>query len=467
MGTKRKAAPPKETMRGSVTRAQWWTLLVTMLAWGLDGFDGSLFALIAGPAVTEVLTVDGVAPEASAVTYHIGLAVSLYLLGWAIGSISLGVLADYIGRVRVLTIGIITFAVFTALTAVATEFWQIALFRFIAGIGSGVEYPVGVALIAEVWNNKYRARATSLMASGYAAGYFLASVTFGLIGQHGWRVVMLVTVAPILVVFVMRQFVREPQAAVDAVAERKAAKAEGRRRSQFTLAELFAPTLRRTTIFAMTIALGSLLAFWSITTWAPQMLRQMGVAEGWDPADVTTRVALGTAMLNLGGLIGYATWGLIADLIGRKWAFTVSVLAMWGGSAALFPWGWGFTAYLILLPLIGFGVFGAFSGAAVWLPELYAPRVRASALAFTNGFGRMFTAFGPLFAGALAVAWFGGSLQLAIMALASIGLIAFVGIVGLPETRGKMIYDGAEQPSDTPETVTAQHDTKETRTGNA
>ncbi|WP_197377522.1 MFS transporter [Mycolicibacterium baixiangningiae] len=437
-----------DTMRSTVTRAQWWTLIVTMSAWGLDGFDGSLFTLVAAPAITEVLTVDGIAPEQSAITLHIGIAVSLYLFGWAIGSMTLGILADYFGRVRVLMIGIVTFAVFTVLTAFATEFWQIALFRFIAGIGSGVEYPVGAALIAETWNNKYRARATSLMASGYAAGYFLASVTFGFVGHLGWRNVMLITAVPIVIVIIMRRFVAEPEVAVTARADRRAQNAAARagnaERSKFTLAELFSGKLRRTTLLAMTISLGSLIAFWSITTWVPQMIRQLSSDAGLDAASTTSQVALATAMLNFGGLIGYATWGSIADAIGRRRAFLVSMSCMWVGSVALFPWDWGFTAYMVILPLIGFGMFGAFSGSAVWFPELYAPRVRATALSFTNGFGRLITSFGPLFAGALALTVFNGNLQLAILALATVGLIALVGIKGLPETRGKMIYEGSD-----------------------
>ncbi|MGE2833250.1 MFS transporter [Mycobacterium sp. SMC-4] len=460
-----------DTMRGTVTRAQWWTLIVTMSAWGLDGFDGSLFTLVAAPAITEVLTTDGIAPDQSAVTMHIGIAISLYLFGWAIGSISLGILADYFGRVRVLTIGIVTFAVFTVLTAFATEFWQIALFRFIAGIGSGVEYPVGAALIAETWNNRYRARATSLMASGYAAGYFLASVVFGLIGHLGWRNVMLMTAVPIVLVIIMRRFVAEPEVAAAARAERRAqdeaAKAGHAERSRFTLTELFSRKLRRTTLLAMAISLGSLIAFWSITTWVPQMIRQLAGDAGLDAASTTSQVALGTAMLNLGGLIGYATWGSMADALGRKRAFLISMACMWGGSVVLFPWDWGFTIYLVVLPVIGFGIFGAFSGCAVWFPELYAPRVRATALSFTNGVGRMVTSFGPLFAGALALAVFGGNLQLAILTLASVGLIALVGIKGLPETRGQMIYEGSERESAaeaTPPPVT--DDTKESRITN-
>lgn len=419
-----------------ITRVQWLTLLATTLAWGLDGFDGSLFTLVVGPAMTDVLSNGGAAPTPDQVTYYSGIAVSLYLLGWAIGAVILGVLADYFGRLRVLAAGILTFAVFTALTAVATDFWQVAVFRFIAGMGSGVEYPVGATLIAEVWNNRYRARAASIMASGYAAGYFLASVTYGLIGGFGWRVTMAVTLVPALLVVVLRRFVQEPETAIAARRQRRLQRDTSSERPKFTLVELFSGGVRRTTLLAMVVCAGSLVSFWSITTWAPQMIRNLGAA----PEDAVGQVALGTALLNLGGFLGYASWGFIADLVGRRPAFALSIACMWGGSFALFPWEWGFGAYLVVLPVIGFGIFGTFSGCAVWFPELFAPPIRATAMSFTNSFGRILTAPGPVFAGVIAASWFGGSLPQAVMVVATFGLVAAVGVLLLPETRGRMVH---------------------------
>src|SRR5215208_4147654 len=119
--------------------------------------------------------------------------------------------ADYFGRVRVLSVSILTYALFTGLCAIVTEYWQLAAFRFIAGLGSGVELPVGAALIAETWNNRYRSKATGIMMSGFAVGFFLASVAYWLVGGYGWRVVFLLGLLPALTVFIIRRNVHEPR----------------------------------------------------------------------------------------------------------------------------------------------------------------------------------------------------------------------------------------------------------------
>ena len=119
-------------------------------------------------------------------------------------------LADYFGRTRVLSIGILTYAVFTALAAFADTWWQLGILRFIAGLGSGVEAPVGAALIAEVWRNRFRARACGVMMSGYAAGFFIAALAYALLGQHGWRLMLGLAVVPAILVWFIRRYVPEP-----------------------------------------------------------------------------------------------------------------------------------------------------------------------------------------------------------------------------------------------------------------
>ena len=139
-----------------------------------------------------------------------GLTVALFLVGWATGGILFGILADYFGRTRVLSIGILTYAVFTALAAFADTWWQLGILRFIAGLGSGVEAPVGAALIAEVWRNRYRASACGVMMSGYAAGFFIAAAAYALLGDHGWRLMLALAVLPALLVWFIRRYVPEP-----------------------------------------------------------------------------------------------------------------------------------------------------------------------------------------------------------------------------------------------------------------
>ena len=108
--------------RTEITRVQWLVLLGTTMGWALDGFAGSLYALVLGPAMGELLPHGDIAVSAGSVGLYGGLTVALFLAGWATGGILFGLLADYFGRTRVLSIGILTYAVFTAAAAFAEEY---------------------------------------------------------------------------------------------------------------------------------------------------------------------------------------------------------------------------------------------------------------------------------------------------------------------------------------------------------
>ncbi|HKH84609.1 MAG TPA: MFS transporter [Gemmatimonadales bacterium] len=433
-----------------ITRYQWMVLLVTTLGWGLDGFDGVLYTLVLGPSVTELLN----NPSSSELAFYGGLAASLYLYGWALGAVLFGILADYFGRVRVLSVSILTYALFTGLCAIVTEYWQLAAFRFIAGLGSGVELPVGAALIAETWNNRYRSKATGIMMSGFAVGFFLASVAYWLVGGYGWRVVFLLGLLPALTVFIIRRNVHEPETMAEVRArraERKAALRAGAAKTtedRFVLSQLLRPPLLKRTVPAMLICIGGLFSFWAITTWTPEVVRNVMEDRGIIDNAAIPYVASITAALHLGGIVGYASWGFIADRIGRKPTMAISILAVLVGVWLVFPVAHEPITYLILVPIVGFGMTGIFSGTAVYFPEFFPPAVRASAMALTNSTGRVLTAIGPLVAGSIAVLWFGGNLGLAVAVISSLIGLGLLGLVLLPETRGRFIYERQPQPEE-------------------
>jgi MFS family permease len=429
-------------LRG-ITRYQWLVLAGTTMGWGLEGFDASLYSLIVGPAVRELLGPDA-AP--ATVATHAGLAVSLFLAGWAIGAIVFGAIADYFGRVRVLSLCILLYAVGTAASAFAQEYWQLAALRFIAGLGSGVEVPVGAALIAETWSGRYRARATSVMMSGFAVGFFLASVVYGLLGGYGWRVVIATAILPAFAAVFVRRHLREPKAMVDVIArraDRKAALAGGATRTsedRFVLVQVLTPPLLRRTVPGILIFTGAMFAFWSVTTWTPDIVRAVLADDGITGADAVGYVATATAMLNLGGVIGYATWGFIADAIGRRGAFLVSFGTAAVGLCVLYPFDRPYEAYIWLLPLVGFGVLGVMAGPSVYFPELFPPAVRATAIALTNSSGRFLTVPGPLLAGTIGAVYFGGNTGLAVVVVSSVIVLGVVGVLLAPESRGRFLY---------------------------
>jgi len=447
--------------RTEITTVQWLVLLGTTMGWALDGFAGSLYALVLGPAMTELLPNSGITPTPAAIGLYGGLTVALFLAGWATGGILFGVLADYFGRTRILSIGILTYAVFTAAAAFADTWWQLGILRFVAGLGSGVEAPVGAALVAEVWRNRYRAKACGVMMSGYAAGFFLAALAYAILGSHGWRLMLGLAVIPAVLVYFIRRYVPEPPEITSLIHARRGRKHRGERTEQdrFVLARLVRPPLLRNTLICTALATGSLIAFWSVSTWYPQIIRVAAAAESL-PTDVAnSRVAVASMLFNLGGIVGYASWGFLADAIGRRKAFAISFAVSAASIVFLFPFDHTFTTYLVMMPVLGFGLFGALSGTFVYGPEIFPPSVRATGMALANSVGRYITAAGPLVAGVIAASWFGGDLGTATTVVAAFGLIALVGLLFAPETKGAALptEPGAIAPpaTDTPTQIPA------------
>jgi MFS family permease len=190
-----------------VTRYQWMVLLVAWLGWVFDSMDGTLFSLVQKPSMTELM---GPGATDAAIGFYSSVVFAVMLLGWAIGGIGFGVIADYIGRTRALAITILLYSLFTGLSAVAHSWSQLAAFRFITGLGLGGEWAAGAALVAEVWPDWLRAKAGAMLQSAAAFGYFFAALITRAVDVGSWRYVYLVGAVPAIFVLFIRLMVREP-----------------------------------------------------------------------------------------------------------------------------------------------------------------------------------------------------------------------------------------------------------------
>ena len=132
----------------------WKALAGSTVGYAMDGFD----LLILGFMLSAISADLQLSPTQA------GSLVTWTLIGAVAGGLIFGALSDVYGRIRVLTWTIVLFAVFTGLCAVATGYWDLLLYRTIAGIGLGGEFGIGMALAAEAWPAKHRARATSYVA---------------------------------------------------------------------------------------------------------------------------------------------------------------------------------------------------------------------------------------------------------------------------------------------------------------
>jgi len=396
----------------AVTRYQWLVFLVVWLGWTLDAADFGLFSLVLRPALTELLgfpAVGALDPGQLAQIGKLGgLLAMTGLLGWAFGGFFFGIIADYIGRVRALVFSIALYSVFTALQGLSHGIWDFAIYRFIAGLGTGAELMVGIPLLAETLGETHRAKIASVMMTGGALGTFIGAWAYGLIGGYGWRYVFFLGVAPALILMLIRRRVMEPDH-FNAVQQRREAVAAGQQVGhddhqfmRFVPAQLFTGENRRNTLVGLLFGLGSLLAIWTSNIWLPTILSLMVQKGGVSGADAVPFVSHGMMVWSIGGILGYIAFGFIADTIGRR--LTISLYSVGTIAAGLIlyvalptylPW------YPVVLPIFGFFVFGIFSGFAVYLPELFPTQIRATAVGFTTGSARVITSFGPLVAGLL------------------------------------------------------------------
>src|SRR5215471_14826751 len=171
--------------------------------------DSFIYALVLVPALRELLPRSGVAATADNIGFYGGVLFAVFLVGWGFAFLW-GPIADRFGRVRTLILTILCYSLFTFLGCIATNVWQLAAFRFLAGIGIGGEWTLGGVFVAEEWPESRRQRGAAYMHTGYYFGTFLAAIVNYVIGAHyGWRAVFAVGGAPALLVAFIRYGVRE------------------------------------------------------------------------------------------------------------------------------------------------------------------------------------------------------------------------------------------------------------------
>ena len=387
-----------------ISRYQWLVFFVVWAGWSLDAADFGLYSLVLQPALRDLL---GGSPTPADIGRVGGIISTVGLLGWALGGFTFGIIADYIGRVRTLALSILIFSAFTALQGLAQTPFQLGIFRFFAGVGTGAEIIVGIPLVAEAFAESNRARILGIMMTGGAVGTLVAAQVYNLIGAYGWRWVFFVGIAPALLLVFIRRGMVEPER-FEAVRQRRRTLAGAHEHSEddkefmrFVPVQLFNRQNRYSTIVGLLFCVGTLLAIWTSNIWLPTIQRGILAGEGIQGNAAISYISFGMTMWSLGGIFGYAAFGFIADAIGRRPTIFIYNLGTLLVGLYLYLAVSTFAPYPWLLFFFGFFVFGVFSGHAVYLPELFPTHVRATAVSFCNGSGRIITSFGPLLAGLL------------------------------------------------------------------
>ncbi len=416
------------------TPGQRRTLLAAALGWALDAFDAMLYSLVLALLMRDL----GMSKTTA------GLLGTLTLLASGVGGVLFGFLADRIGRKRALMASILTYSVCSFASGLATSIAMLAAARFALGLGMGGEWNTGATLVAESWPTEFRAKAISMVQSSWAIGFAGAALVAGPVSRYfGWRAVFFVGILPALLTLWIRRGV--PESAMWETRERNGQRHEldsstrdaGRDVTSYvstTFWVIFRPPYVRHTVALLLFNFFAMFAWWGLFTWMPPYL-SLPVSQGGRGFGVIGTTTL-LVTLNLFGMFpGYASFGWIADRLGRRKAFLfyslTAVLLIPLYATARSP-----IMLMILGTLVAFFGTGMFSGSGIVGSEIFPTGVRARALGFTYSGARTLSAVAPLVIGRVAQS---KGLSWAFYLCAAGYLSAALMTTQLPETRGKTL----------------------------
>jgi MFS family permease len=405
-------------------------MLAAYAGYGLDGFDFMAYTFI----IPTLITLWGMSKAEA------GYIASAALVTSAIGGWGAGVLADRIGRVRVLQLTVLWFAAFTFLSGFTHSYGQLLFARAMQGFGFGGEWTVGSVLVAETIEARHRGKAAGIVQSSWSVGWAAAALAFWaanllLAPDLSWRVILWAGILPALLIIYIRRNVSEPAVYREMRSRQMLQTESAAANSANTASEtahflsIFRPPLLRNTLLATSLATGMLAAYYSVTTWLPTFL------ETERHLSVTGRTGY-LLMLIVGSLAGYLTSAWLADALGRRRNFML--FAACGAVLILVYTHMPVSGGMLLIGFpLGFFILGIFSGMGACFAELFPSPVRGSGQGFCYSMGRAIGAACPALIGAWSTHV---SLGQSIGAT-TVGAYALVVVSAwaLPETRGRAL----------------------------
>ncbi len=382
--------------------------------WSLDAMDVQIFSFVI-PSLLSVWHIS---------TGQAGLLGTVTLLVSAFGGWLAGAAADRYGRVKVLQVTVLWYALFTFLCGFAQNYNQLFFLRAMQGFGFGGEWAAGAVLMGEVIRDRYRGRAVGLVQAGWAIGWGAAALLYTgffawLPEALAWRALFWVGLLPAGLVFFIRRYVEEPK--IDPG------------KARVGLGHIFSPLRKPHSSMVAKLVLmvtGAQGGTYALSIWLPTYLK-------------TERhlTAIGTGsyllVLILGSLCGFIAGAYLADAVGRKATFMISAL----GSVAL-------TMIYLFAPIsndmillvgfpLGFISYMMFSPMGAFMTELFPTAVRGAAQGFCYNAGRGIGALFPALVGFLAKEM-GLGAAIGLFCCLGYGLM-IAGLLMLPETRGRAL----------------------------
>ena len=422
---------------------------IIALAFFFDSIDLGMMTFVLGSIKTEF----GLSTKAA------GALASMSFVGMVLGAAMSGMLADRFGRKPVFQVSMIIWGVASYLCSTAPDATTLGLYRFLLGLGMGMEFPVAQTLMSEFIPAKARGRYVALMDGFWPLGFITAGlISYFVLSSYNWRSVFVVLAIPALFLLVVRRFIPESPRWLEHVGRHEEAEATlkkfeskvkrslniqvlpeplwsigalphastSRRTNSFMA--LWSPQHRTRTMMIWGLWFFALLGFYGLTTWLGALLQQGGFA--------VTKSVLYTVVISLGGIPGFLTAAWLVEKWGRKPTCIASLL---GGALMAYLYGKsamsGHENALIASGLcMQFFLFGMWAVLYTYTPELYSTGVRATGSGFASAIGRVGSLLGPYAVGVVLPTWGQGGVFTvgALCFVVAAALVFFLGI----ETRG-------------------------------
>ncbi|KDN13077.1 MAG: MFS transporter [Snodgrassella sp.] len=381
-------------------------MVAAISGYAMDGFD----LLILG------FMLSAISNDLGLNTSQAGSLVTWTLIGSVIGGIVFGHLSDRFGRVRMLSLTILMFAVFTGLCAIAQGYYDLLIYRALAGMGLGGEFGIGMAMIAEVWPAAKRNRASAYVGIGWQLGVLAAAfITPFLLNIIGWRGMFLVGLFPAVASYFIRHDTSEPEQFT------REHKAKGELSFTARLGLLVKDwQTAKTSLGIFILCAVQNFGYYGLMIWMPSYLAsKLGFS--------LTASGNWTAVTVIGMIIGIWLFGFLADHFARWKIFLIYQIGSFI-MVAQYAQLQNPTALLICGAIMGLFVNGMIGGYGALISDNFPPHVRATAQNVLFNLGRGVGGFGPLVIGFFVKEW---SFYAALCLLASIYLLDIIATLWL------------------------------------
>lgn len=396
-----------DTHSHGLSKNQKWVIASTSSGFALENMDVLFLSFAMSSMIADLHLSGGAA----------GLISSITNLGMLFGGICFGILGDKIGRVKTFSHTVLIFAIATALMAFANNIYEIYALRFLAGIGAGGEYGVGIALIAENFKSHQIGKMTSIAAVGGQIGAIIAALVAAWIIPHlGWHMLFLVGIVPVVLTVFIRKHLHESDQFLAAKNNEKGSLLTDVVKKMFSTPRLALQSLGLMVMMTVQIA-----GYFGLMNWLPTIVQKqlnlnISSSSLWMIATI------------IGMSVGMMTFGSIFDYFGPRRAFAIFLI----GSAVMvyvLALAQNMASLLVIGAVMGFFSNGMFGGYGAVISRLYPTEIRSSANNIIVNVGRAIGGFSSVVIGILMDHY---SLTVVMGFLSALYIISFVVMISLP-----------------------------------